>query len=158
MATREILTCLDWSGSILTHGKTGEMINVYNDYIDSRQSKYDSGTATSLSFTYFSSYLYNNINLFSVPNLGYSHDYRGITALWDSMGLIMAGAVEYYNVDMAVFSDCFDNASHIYTHSNVLSTTSNRYNRGWRFKLFTSSGNTAWQNYSVFDYYEINYI
>lgn len=164
---REILTCLDASGSVGTHAWDGELVLAYNDYIDWQQGLFDpqidpddDPIATSLKFTYESLYQYNKIKLHSVPNLTFSgYESRGITSLWDSMGLIINGATNYaWDVNMAVFSDSFDNASHIYSHSTVKSWVQTRDYYGWNFDLYTHASNTDFSNFDVFDYFTIHYI
>ena len=165
---KEILTCLDYSGSVATHGWTYQLVNSYNDYIAQQKGLYPNDPlepdndpiATSYNFTYESRYNYNRIKLQDVPAMPFTYEFRGITALFDSMGLIMAGAYKYQNkVEMAIFTDNFDNASHIYSHSSVYNTTKNYKSAGWKFKLYTSGNNTAYQDYAVFrDYYSVYFI
>jgi len=143
----EILCVLDRSGSM--EGIANEAIGSFNNFLKEQKNlKAGDCKITVVLFDDQYEVLYDNVDLKKAKELDDKTYYtRGMTALYDAMGLTIKNAreriAEQYKKDsptviMVVLTDGQENSSHEYTYEQLKEMLKNQEKEDWNF-LFLSS-------------------
>jgi hypothetical protein len=131
---RNVILILDESGSM--SDLSDNIIDMVNDFIHDQQQKNPSAVLSLYLFNTVTRPIYQSINIQNVP-LFANYLPHGPTALYDTVGNIIAHYQHATNAMIFIITDGQDNASYIYTQRNISHLVSAmQREKGWKFVFF----------------------